>query len=159
MNRDLCLLVYLYCTRSRWVAYGIVDLFKVSIVSELNPPLLSIVHWSYRIHNKHTIFCVSGAFTEEENVALPSALSFPIFLATFHVTLLAQSSCSEVSYFPRVFLLKTGRVRISLMKFTFWDNASRLLFSFPNFSFVPGAFWEFHGVSRRSVQSQFSSFP
>ena len=25
----------------------------------------SIVHWSSRIHNKHTIFCVSGAFTRE----------------------------------------------------------------------------------------------
>ena len=25
--------------------------------------LHSVVHWSSRIHNKHTIFCVSGAFT------------------------------------------------------------------------------------------------
>ena len=29
--------------------------------------------------------------------------------------------------------------------------------SFPNFSFVPGASWEFQGVSRRSVQSQLCS--
>ena len=34
--------------------------------------------------------------------------------------------------FPQVFLLKTARRRISLMRFTFLDNASRLPFSFPN---------------------------
>ena len=40
--------------------------------------------------------------------------------------------------FPQVFLVKTGRARISLM-FTLLDNSFRLPFSFPNFSFVPGA--------------------
>ena len=37
-------------------------------------------------------------------------------------------------------------------------NGPTLSFSFPNSSIVPGASWEFRGVSRRSVQSHFSSF-
>ena len=41
------------------------DLLKVTIVSELKSPLLRMVHWSSRIHDNHTIFCVSGAFTGE----------------------------------------------------------------------------------------------
>ena len=47
--------------------------------------------------------------------------------------------------------LKTGRARISLMRFAFLDNSFRLPCSFPNLGFVPDAsIQEFHGVSRRS---------
>ena len=46
--------------------------------------LLSIVHWSSRIHNKHAILYVSDVFTA-------------YFLAKFRATLLTQSACREVS--------------------------------------------------------------
>ena len=69
---------------------------KVSTVSELNSPLLSVVHWSSRIQNKHTIFRVSGTFTREWNVVV-FGLEITYFLAKFHATFLKKSSCSEVS--------------------------------------------------------------
>ena len=90
------------------------------------------VHWS-----KHTIFCVSGTFSW--NVALSSASSLYILSPT------STLPCSHnllVVNFPQVFLPQN------------WT-----LLSFPNFSLVPSASWRFHGVSRRSVQSLFSSFP
>ena len=43
-----------------------------------------------------------------------------------------------------MFLLQTGRARISLMRFTFLDNASRWPFSFPNavlYQVRPEIFW------------------
>ena len=84
---------------------------------------------------------------------LPCSTLCSLFF-TFHATLLSQSACREV-FVPQ----NRARARISLMRFAFFDNASRLSFFFPEFCFVPGASQEFHGVSRRGVQSQFSCFP
>ena len=37
-EQNWCLLVYLHCPQSRYVAYGVLDFLKVSIASELNSP-------------------------------------------------------------------------------------------------------------------------
>ena len=63
---------------------------KVSTVSELNSPLLSVVHWSSRIQNKHTIFRVSDTFTREWNVVV-FGLEITYFLAKFHATFLKKN--------------------------------------------------------------------
>ena len=54
----------------------------------------------------------------------------------------AGTTCLSWGFFRRLFL-KTGRARISLTRFAFLDNASRLPFSVPTFSLVPGASQEF----------------
>ena len=49
--------------------------------------------------------------------------------------------------FIRYSFLKLGRARISHMRFIFLDNALSWLFLISNSNFVPGASWEFYGVS------------
>ena len=67
----------------------------------------------------------------------------------------AGTTCLSWSCLKWLFL-NIGHARISLMRFTFLNNASRLPFCFPNSIFVPGASWTISGVSR---QSQFFNFP
>ena len=94
---------------------------------------------------------------------------------SFYLSLnLSRSAlCIFLCQIPRYFavticllwrFLKCCSSKLGAQGFRSWDSPFWLMprdcpFSFPNFSFVPGASWEFHGVSRRSVQSQFSSFP
>ena len=116
----------LICTAtwSRLVACWVLDLLKVSNVSELNSPCSGIVHWSSRIHNKHTIFRVSGAFTGEWIVVV---FGWSLRIFSPNSTLLCWYNLLVASFLKWLFL-RTGRVRISLMRFAFLDNASRLLF-------------------------------
>ena len=90
-------LTRLICTaRGRGKSHmGSLDLVKVSIVSELFSPLLLCVE-APESKNKHTIFCVSGAFTKEKNVVV-FGFEFAYFLSKFHATLLVQPACREVS--------------------------------------------------------------
>ena len=123
------------------------------------PPfsLLSIVHWSSRVHNEHTIFCVSGAFTGEWDVVFCSALTLHIF--SLNSTLLCWSNLLVVRFFLRCFFSILHAQGFRSWGSPFWTMPPDCPFHSRVFSFVPGASWEFHGVSRMSVQSQFSSFP
>ena len=58
--------------------------------------------------------------------------------------------------FPQVLFLKPGAHGFRSWSSPFWIIPTDC--PFPEFCFVPGAFQEFHGVSRRSDQSHFSSF-
>ena len=58
--------------------------------------------------------------------------------------------------FPQVLFLKPGAHGFRSWSSPFWIIPPDC--PFPEFCFVPGAFQELHGVSRRSDQSQFSSF-
>ena len=92
---------------------GFLDLLKVSIVSELNSPCSAL--------------CIEApecTVNTRASVWLELAYS----LAKFHAAVLSQSS----SCGPRWLSLRSGRARISLMRFTFVDNSSRLPFCLPN---------------------------
>ena len=60
--------------------------------------------------------------------------------------------------FPQVFIPQNRARRISLMRFTSLDHASKLPFSFPNFSFVPDASWEFLVCPAEAFNPNSSSF-
>ena len=63
-----------------------------------------------------------------------------------------------VTRFPQVFIPQNRARRISLMRFASLDRASRLPFSFPNFSFVPDASWEFLVCPAEAFNPNSSSF-
>ena len=131
----------LHCSWSRssriWV---FLDILKISMVSELNSPCSALCTEApeYTINMRSS---VSLAPSQENNTQFNVRLELAYFLAKFHATLLQQSAC--LWGFLRWLFLRTGRARISLMRFTFLDTASRLPFFFPEFSFVPDASQEF----------------
>ena len=95
MNKNWCVLVYLHCSR---VAVSRIWVFGPSqsihcIWAQFS--LLSIVHWSSWIHNKHTIFCVWRLHRRTTRSCLRLGLAY--FLSKFLATLLVHSACREVS--------------------------------------------------------------
>ena len=95
-KKNLCLLVYLHCPQSRYVAYGVLDLLKVSIVCVLNSPCLA----SRTEDPEYTIniqSSVSLAPSQENKTLFHVRLKLAYFVAKFHATLLVQPACHEVS--------------------------------------------------------------
>ena len=98
------------------------------------------------------------------------------FSAKYPFYLSIRLSCSALCFFskqiPRYFavticlsrgflkcsVLKNRARRISLMRFAFLDHASKLPFSFPNFSFVPDASWELLVCPAEAFNPNSSSF-
>ena len=103
-----------------------------SCTSELKSPLLSIVYSEASEYTINIRVSVSLAPSQENKKrSLMFGLSLHICLAKFHATLLVQSACREVSS-GGCSSKPSAQGRISLMRFTFLDNASRFPFSFPN---------------------------
>ena len=111
--------------------------------------LLSVVHWSSRIHNKHTIFCVSGACTRTKfNVRLELAY----FLTKFHTTLLVQSACREVS--SSGCSSKTGAQGFRSWGSPFWMMPPSLPFCFPNSILYQATFCRVEFIGSASWETQ-----
>ena len=100
-----------------------------------------------------------GAFisTRENKRSLVFVFSLYTFFAKFHAALRPQLSCCEVSSCDLSSNL--GAQGLRSWGSHFWIISRDGPISFPNFYSLPGATWEFYGVSRWCVRSQFSNVP
>ena len=95
------------------------------------------VPWSSRINHTHTLFCAFRDLHQCLYFHKRIKRSFVLGLELMHLSrqvprYFAVTICLSWG-FSRWPFLKTGRARMSLMRFTFLDNASRLPCFFPNF--------------------------
>ena len=115
---------------------------------------LNLVHWSSRIHNKQTIFCVSGAWRRKRSLMF--GLNLHIF--STNSMLLCWYNLLVVT-FPQVVVPPNWARKDFAHEVRLFGECLRVAFFLHPIQFGTRCILRISGVSRRSVQSQFPNSP
>ena len=119
------------------------DLLKVSTVSELNSPSLSI-EAPESISNVRSSLSLAPFFHKRIKRSFIRIFELVDISAKSYATL--RGASSSLQRFVLCSFLKSGSARVALMRFTLLNVSSRWTLSFPSFDVVPRALGEFEGV-------------